>query len=786
MAAKDIALGVVIGGVVSATFGRAFNVVGKSIDDLQKKGDKARIWKNVIGETLRLQQQFRAAQLAGESSFAAIQTKINRNLASLKAAGISVDKLAASYAKLDRIARGIDLQIKGRETLQAGKEQLGESMRIGAVSAVPVKVAADYQAIVRDIAIKGNFANTAQERDMAAGVRSSAAKNGVNRDELANAINQLVSGGMDAQEAVSYSDLIAKFALGQGASNEDTATMIRAISQNAQIKDAAGMSKALEAIAYLGQAGNFESPDMAKAFPGLLAEMQKLGIVGQESVTQLGAMLQVQMKVTGSADEAANNLKNWMSKIGSEETKKNYADIGIDYEESMKANIDDGWSALEASLGLAKRYIETIDPKKAEDIKKFAASMDQVSDPAKRQAQIKAYEAAMKTGDLFTDMQVKTALTAYIQNSALYAKLKREAVESNGLLEKNLEERRQTSKQKWSEVGSAINNALETAGDAIRPVTDLLADFLSGTLRLADGLAKMNPAITTTVGTVAAAVLGLRTAGAAWRIGKGAFDIARGTILASGSKKLGGLSSILPGKTGAVAGKAADLLGDVGVQRVFVVNMPGGGLGDVDLPGRTGGKAGGRLARLKNGALAIGGRVAPMAAKIGSGLAVAGAAYQVYDTVKNAETDEEKAAGYGGAAGGLAGGLAGAKLGAIAGALGGPIGIAVGGVLGGLLGSVAGDKLGGWIGSRLVSEKPPVPAEAPKVAVPDVLPPPPAEAPILAPQQNTFSPTIQVTVQGDVKDPRQLANELMPHLRRMFNDFQSTQARRALYDGAHV
>ena len=40
MAGKDIALGVVIGGVVSATFGRALNVVGKSIDDLKQKSDK--------------------------------------------------------------------------------------------------------------------------------------------------------------------------------------------------------------------------------------------------------------------------------------------------------------------------------------------------------------------------------------------------------------------------------------------------------------------------------------------------------------------------------------------------------------------------------------------------------------------------------------------------------------------------------------------------------------------------------------------------------------------------
>ncbi len=794
MAGKDIALGVVIGGVVSATFGRALNVVGKSIDDLKQKGDKAKIWQNVISETMRLQQEFRAAHLAGSAAADGIRAKIHKTQDALKAAGFSVDKLADNYTRLGRIVRGIDLQLKGRESIEAGKEQLGESMRIGAVSAVPVKVAADFQAIIRDIAIKGGFANTAQERDVATGVRTSADKNGISRDELASAINQLVSGGMDAKEAINYADVIAKFSIGQGSTPEETAKMIRAISQNAQIKDAAGMNKALEAIAYLGQAGNFESPDMAKAFPGLLAEMARFKIVGQDAVTQLGAMLQVQMKVTGSADEAANNLKNWFSKIGSDETKKNYEKVGIKYDESMTTNIANGWSALEASLAIAKDYIETIDPKKAEELKKFAASMDQVSDPAKRQAQIAAFEEVMKTGDLFNDMQVKAALTAYMQNSDLYAKLKREAAESNGLLEKNLNERRETSKRKWAEVGNAINDALETVGDAMRPVTDRVADAVAGVTRFSTSLAKMNPTVTTTVATVAAAFLGLRTLGAAWKIGKGAFDIARGTIMARGAGKLGGLASILPGKAGEVAGKAADVLGGAGVQRVFVVNMPGGGFGGADVPGGTGGKpgaggakAGGRLARLKDGAMALGGRLAPYATKIGSGLAVAGAAYQVYDTAKNAKTTEEKAAGYGGAAGGLAGGLAGSKLGAMAGAFGGPIGIAVGGILGGILGSVAGDKLGGWAGGKLAAEKPAAPAEVAKAAAPAFSAPKlAAEKPAAAPQQLTFSPTIQVTVQGDVKDPRQLANELMPHLRRMFEQFQSQSARGAMFDPAHA
>lgn len=54
------------------------------------------------------------------------------------------------------------------------------------------------------------------------------------------------------------------------------------------------------------------------------------------------------------------------------------------------------------------------------------------------------------------------------------------------------------------------------------------------------------------------------------------------------------------------------------------------------------------------------------------------------------------------------------------------------------------------------------------------------------PHQLSFSPTLQITVKGDVKDPRQLANELMPHLKTLFEQFQQQAQRAAWYDGAHV
>lgn len=74
-------------------------------------------------------------------------------------------------------------------------------------------------------------------------------------------------------------------------------------------------------------------------------------------------------------------------------------------------------------------------------------------DPAKHQAQMAAFAETMKTGDLFNDMRVKAAQTAYMQNADLYANLKRNAPLASGEIEKDLAARRETSKQIWSKVG---------------------------------------------------------------------------------------------------------------------------------------------------------------------------------------------------------------------------------------------------------------------------------------------------------------------------------------------
>ncbi|WP_284890568.1 phage tail tape measure protein [Burkholderia sp. lyk4-R2A-23] len=813
--AKDLALGIVIGGAVSATFGKAITDTSSKIDAMKKRANDSRLWQRQIGETMRLQDEFRRLHLAGDSAADGIRRKLDSNLKSLRDAGIEVDRLDRAYARLGRTTRGLDLKASGYERLAAGREAgrgvIGDAVKLTASVAVPATIAANYQAIIRDIAIKAGIARTQEEAAMGSRIRRDAGANGIGRNELADAVNQMVAGGMDLNRALNFAPLVAKFSIGQGATTVETAKMIQALQQNAEIVDPRQMAKALEAIAYLGKEGSFESVDMARWFPVLLAEMKKIGITGQDSVTQLGAMLQVQMKTAGSSDEAANNLKNWFSKIGSGETERNYAKAGVDYQAKMREAIGKGWSTLEASFVLARAYIERVDPAKAKQLASAAKQFNSEMDPAKRQAQMAAFAETMKTGDLFNDMQVKAALTAYMQNAELYTNLKRNAQEASGEIQKDLEARRETSKQIWSEVGQRWDDAMRSIGDALRPITDRIGEGAKGLGSGIQSVADAAPKATAAVVGIAGAALAFRGARALWSIGRGAFDIARGTVLARGGRAAAGGSRA----AGGVVGRALDALGGAaaasgGVQRVFVVNLPGAGVGGGGLGDLVGGERAGRAARraaarggrfgrlgqIFNTGRALFGRVAPYAGKLavaGTVLKLGLAAREAYAVASSTDTSTQKANRFAGIAGSLAGGVMGAKVGAMIGALGGPIGSAVLGVIGGAVGTFAGDKLFSAVSRRVLDRKPDdSPANVAAVAkakalVPDAAGVGARSGPRIE-QQNTFAPVFHVKIEAsDANMANKFLAQVSPMLTRMMDEHQrKANSRTAMFDAPHM
>jgi TP901 family phage tail tape measure protein len=811
--AKNLALGFVIGGAVDPTVGKAFKDVESKIKHLDSVGSKARVLQNTIGDTMRLREEWRKAHTTGAAGADKLLAKYEKNLELLKKQGVEVGRLNKAYATMGRVAAGAELKAMGHRQIEEGrsglKSTLGQAGALTAAAAIPTKVSADYGAIIRDIAIKANIANSPEEAQLSKTVIDTSRDTGMARNQVAEVVNALVGAGMELDKALAYAPTAAKFAVGQGSEGTETARMINALGQNAKITDPKVMEKALEAIAYQGQAGSFEAVDMARWFPELLAGMGKLGITGMDSVTQLGAMLQVQMKTAGGSDEAANNLKNWMEKIGSGETVDAYKKAGIDYKGSMQTGLQNGKSTLESSFALAQKYIEATDPKRAAEMAKATAAISKEADPEKAKAMMKSLEEALRTGDLFADMQVKAALTAYMQNKDLYNQLKKDSADATGILDKNLAERRQTSAQKWSEMAQSMDDAMRSIGDALRPVTDAVADGINNVSRKLSGLADEFPRVTLGIGTAVAGLIALRGVANAYKLGKGLMNLGRGTLMGNPN---------IP-------------------QKVIVTNLPGagGGLDAGDLGGGEG----------KKGKGGKGGAGGSRGAKIGAGmkgpaaLAVVDAGFKAWDTYQNAETQDEKAEGYGEAAGGLAGTLAGAAAGAAIGTAVPIIGNIVGGLIGGYLGYMGGDAAGGFLGKKLFGTDeslkrvpdagplmmasagqnlPPVmgdiaksfepkPASGPlapsamgdvarSLAAPASVPVPPAllAAPIPATRSETpkveqrveISAPLHIIVQGDAKDPAQMARELQPFIAQQMQQATQQLQNRKLYDEPHV
>jgi len=813
--AKNLALGFVIGGAVDPTVGKAFKDVESKIKHLDSVGSKARVLQNTIGDTMRLRDEWRKAHTTGAEGADKLLAKYEKNLALLKKQGVEVGRLSKAYATMGRVAAGAGLKALGHRQIEEGrsglKSTLGQAGALTAAAAIPTKVSADYGAIIRDIAIKANIANSPEEAQLSKTVIDTSRDTGMARNQVAEVINALVGAGMELDKALAYAPTAAKFAIGQGSEGTETAKMINALGQNAKITDPKVMEKALEAIAYQGQAGSFEAVDMAKWFPELLAGMGKLGITGMDSVTQLGAMLQVQMKTAGGSDEAANNLKNWMEKIGSGETVDAYKKAGIDYKGSMQTGLQNGMSTLESSFALAQKYIQATDPKRAAEMAKATAAISKEVDPEKAKAMMKSLEEALRTGDLFADMQVKAALTAYMQNKDLYNQLKKDSAGATGILDKNLAERRQTSAQKWSEMAQSMDDAMRSIGDAIRPVTDAVADGINNVSRKLSVFADEFPRVTLGIGTAVAGLVALKGAVSAFKVGKGLMNLGRGTLMGNPN---------IP-------------------QKVIVTNLPGagGGLDAGDLDGGDGKKS----KRGKGGGSRGGGRGGPIAEGMKGPVifAAVDAGFKAYDTYQNAETQDEKAEGYGQAAGSLAGTLAGAAAGAAIGTAVPIIGNIVGGAIGGYIGYMGGDLAGGILGKKLFGTDeslkrvpdagplmmanagqnlPPVmgdiaksfeskPASGPlapaamgdvarSLAVPTAAPVPPvllaapvpaakSEAPKVE-QQVQISAPLYITVQGDAKDPAQMARELQPFIAQQMQQATQQLQNRTLYDEPHV
>ena len=548
--ANEVLVGLKIGAVVSGSLHAAFGSAKSTVQQLGRATD---------GLTAR--QKLMGGELA--ASIARGGTGVERLRRQYDQVGRTVDQLKAKQERLNTsIVRGETLKNQRADLRGQAMETIGTGVAIGAPVVQSMRTAIEFQDQTRDIAITGGF-DEAEEKSLGDVMRGAALKWNQTQTEVAKGTGVLIAGGISsAKELSAYAPVMAKAATATRASMDDLGSVAIALNDNLGI-GAAGLERSMNMLAYAGKRGQFELADMAKWLPQLTPQFAALGITGERAVAEIGASLQIARKGAGSNDEAANNFKNFLSKITAPDTLKAFEDSGIDLKASMKNLVSDGLTPMQAMLEIITKYTGTKGPAAAAEFQKAIA----LKDETERETALNRLNEAYKLGELFRDQQVLSFIRPALANRAEQASIQNGSMDAadKGILDQDWKKRMASPKEELkllrtnlTDIGISVGSALIPAlVDVTHALVPLMASFsawasenpaiIKGVVGLVSGLLAgklafigiayganlvMSPfvAMTTTVTTLSAK----------WTLLRGMWQMGKFAPLITGLTRIGG------------------------------------------------------------------------------------------------------------------------------------------------------------------------------------------------------------------------------------------------------
>ncbi len=349
-------------------------------------------------------------------------------------------KVSVLVQLVDRLTAPLRGMTRGIASVANRVADLGR--RIGVVGAAlsalsfaaPIQAAAAWDSQLRATAITAGKTGGAVEKmisDTSLRWKQVAQETGQYAMDVAKGASLLQSAGMDNNLIEKMMPTIAKVATATGATIEDTAKTVFALNDTLKVGPEQ-MEAMLGKLVTAGKLGRFEFKNMATEFPGLTAQMAKFGITGAEAVESLGAALQIAMLGTANPSEAANNLKNFLTKINAPEAIKKF-------EKELKVDVT-GVMTDAAAKGI--NPIEAVVQKLTEKLKVPTAEIDKIMkkagqsnmpDKDKEKAirgQISQLLEGTKVGKIYADMQVLDFLIPALLNIEKMKEFKRQIKEA--------------------------------------------------------------------------------------------------------------------------------------------------------------------------------------------------------------------------------------------------------------------------------------------------------------------------------------------------------------------
>lgn len=380
--------------------------------------------------------------------------------------------LEAQQKKLDEVAQRQKRFNRAGQMIAKGGSRAGAALAVGAAAgagaaaiAVPVKagyeLGNEFESSMTDLGQKADL-DRAKRAALAEKLMANARAVNQVPQEMVKAADTLAGLGMDVPVAVDLTKPIGKAATAYKADMGDLSAATFALYDNLKVP-AKDIALAIDAMAFTGKAGAFEIKDMAAAMPSLTANYQALGQTGVKSAADLAAALQIVRKGAGSSEEAANNLENVLQKIGSPETERKFAKMGVNLRKEMDAAAKAGKTPIEAISEITQKALKG-------DLSKI--------------------------GYLFEDAQVQKGLRPLIQNLEQLRTLRAQAMGAGGTVDKDWADRMQDGAAKAQALSNAMMEMKLSIASNLAPVLTPLVEKVGLAVRNFSAWMKEHPKLT--------------------------------------------------------------------------------------------------------------------------------------------------------------------------------------------------------------------------------------------------------------------------------------------------
>ena len=460
MANKRLNAVIEIGGAVSGTLRSA---VGSTTSQLSKIGSEITKVKNnqrQLGNAIK--------------TFGAMGKDVDNLRARYSSVTDELNRLTRAQEKLNKIEHA---RLKNQEKAQELKGQIGstvaQAVAVGASLYTTVSASSEFNYNMQMI---GNTANMTNEqiKAMKNEIMETSKFLGATVQDVQTSQGFLIAAGMNEDVATKMLRPVGMAAVAAGAAIEDVSKAAFTLNDTLGVAPSA-MKDNLGILVQAGKEGNFEFKAMAQYLPTLGASFKALKMEGSEAAATMGAALQIARKGAGDESEAANNMKNFMAKILSPDTLKKANKFGVD----LYANITEAQRKGENPFEVAMR-----------DVMKMTNGGDQ-----------------KLLGELFGDMQVQNFVRPMIQNWEEYERVKNSALSAGGdVIDDDFAKMGGTTKAGLSSMVAAFGRLKIIIGDSLEPVVNKLANAITPVI---DGFATFISANPRLVGGIALTVAGL-------------------------------------------------------------------------------------------------------------------------------------------------------------------------------------------------------------------------------------------------------------------------------------